>query len=64
MRHVSLQQTKVFAIFGQCVADALAEPAVATGHQCDRALEVHDFTPVRGRADLAPSSRAEGQFDT
>ena len=43
---------------GQRVADALSEPAIAAGHDGNRAVEVHRFSPVQGSAAEARSRRA------
>jgi hypothetical protein len=50
------------ALLRERVADALPQPAIAARHQCNRALQIHRFSPLmRMRYRIAPTPTP---FDT
>src|SRR5439155_13443839 len=49
----------------QRMTDALPEPAIAARHQCHRAREVHEFSPLHAGERLSRAlPRVRGQFAT
>src|SRR5205807_9447609 len=55
----SVHDSHMCALLRERVADALPQPAIAARHQCNRALQVHHFSPLmRMRCRIAAASAA------